>query len=79
MDDPLDLVLDGHQSMLYDALTAGENLRFVARLHGIVDRVKVDALLERIGLLHVRDERISTFSRGMLQMAETLLEELKLN
>lgn len=68
----------GHQSMLYDALTARENLRFVARLHGIVDRQKVDGLLERIGLLHVRDERIGTFSRGMLQrlaIARALLHD----
>jgi heme exporter protein A len=68
----------GHQSMLYDALTAYENLRFVARLHGIADRAKVDALLDRIGLLHVRDERIGTFSRGMLQrlaIARALLHD----
>lgn len=73
-----DVGMVAHQSMLYDALTARENLRFVARLYGMVDGERIEALLDRIGLLHVGDERIATFSRGMLQrlaIARALLHE----
>ncbi len=67
-----------HHTMMYDALTARENLRFFGRLHGTSDRTRIDALLDRMGLLHVGDERIGTFSRGMLQrlaIARALLPE----
>jgi heme exporter protein A len=67
-----------HSTMLYDALTARENLLFFGRLHGVADRRRADALLERMGLLHVAAERIATFSRGMLQrlsIARALLHE----
>ncbi|MGD2136084.1 MAG: ABC transporter ATP-binding protein [Gemmatimonadales bacterium] len=73
-----DVGMVAHSSMLYDALTARENLQFVARLHGVDDQGRLDALLERIGLAHVGDERIATFSRGMLQrlaIARALLHE----
>src|ERR1044072_1547945 len=40
----------GHEPLLYRDLTARENLRFHARLHGVAfDRV--EALLESVGLL----------------------------
>lgn len=73
-----DVGMVAHHSMLYDALTARENLRFVARLYGIAETRRIDALLDRIGLAHVADERIATFSRGMLQrlaIARALLHE----
>ena len=57
----------GHASMLYDALTARENLRFFARLHGERSRGRVDQLLERMGLSARADERVGAFSRGMTQ------------
>ncbi len=56
-----------HHTMMYDALTAHENLTFFARLHGLKIRARIGELLERMGLAHVADERIGTFSRGMLQ------------
>jgi heme exporter protein A len=61
---PLGMV--AHEPMLYPALTARENLRFFARLHG-VNTARVDALLEQVDLVHRAHDRIGTFSRGMLQ------------
>jgi len=69
-----------HHTMMYDALTARENLAFFARLHGVYDPVRVDELLDRLGLLAFGDDRIGTFSRGMLQrlaIARSLLHEPK--
>src|SRR6185503_42841 len=59
--------LVGHHSMLYDGLTARENLRFFARLYGLRDESLIDELLNRLGLGGRSDERISAFSRGMVQ------------
>jgi heme exporter protein A len=56
-----------HSSMLYDALTARENLAFYGRLYGKTDPALVDALLEQIGLAPHGDRRVATFSRGMVQ------------
>jgi ABC-type multidrug transport system ATPase subunit len=66
-----------HDPMLYPALTARENLRFFARLHG-VDGGRVADLLEQVGLTHRAHDRIGTFSRGMLQrmaIARALVHE----
>jgi heme exporter protein A len=56
----------GHAPLLYRDLSGRENLRFHARLHGIgLDRV--EALLHQVGL-HLRaDDRVNTYSRGMVQ------------
>jgi len=59
--------LVSHNSMLYDALTAEENMRFAARLHGTVSNGRIETLLDRLGMLRWRDERVGTFSRGMTQ------------
>jgi heme exporter protein A len=56
----------GHDPLLYRDLTARENLRFHARLHG-VDFARIDALLEAVGLERRGDEPVHTFSRGMVQ------------
>jgi heme exporter protein A len=56
-----------HNSMLYDALTARENLQFYARLHGITSPERIDGLLERMGLAPHGDRRVAAFSRGMVQ------------
>lgn len=55
-----------HHSMLYDALTAEENLRFFARLRG-VNLGDVKPLLERVGLERRAKDRVGSFSRGMVQ------------
>ena len=43
-----------------------ENLRFHARLHG-VGAARVEELLERVGLRRRADDRVHTYSRGMVQ------------
>jgi heme exporter protein A len=67
-----------HDAMLYPALSARENLRFFARLHGVDPGARVTRLLEQVGMAHRADDRIGTFSRGMLQrvaIARALLHE----
>jgi heme exporter protein A len=56
----------GHEPALYRSLTARENLRFAARLHG-VDNGRVDELLDAVGLARRADDRVEEFSRGMRQ------------
>ena len=56
-----------HHSMLYDALTARENLRFFGRLYGAAAVGRVDELLALMGLSAVGDQRVGAFSRGMTQ------------
>jgi heme ABC exporter ATP-binding subunit CcmA len=56
----------GHDPLLYRDLTARENLRFHARLHG-VEFSRIDTLLEAVGLERRGDEPVHTFSRGMVQ------------
>ncbi|AXR77446.1 ABC transporter ATP-binding protein [Natrarchaeobaculum sulfurireducens] len=53
-----------HDTMLYEELTARENLRLHARLHG-VDTDVCEALLETVGLADRGAERVSGFSHGM--------------
>jgi heme exporter protein A len=55
-----------HEPLLYGDLTARENLRFHARLHGVA-RGRTEALLEQVGLAARADEKVHTFSRGMVQ------------
>jgi heme exporter protein B len=55
-----------HESMLYPALSARENLRFFARLQGM-DGPDVDHALEQVGMTARADDRLGTFSRGMVQ------------
>ena len=56
----------GHEPALYRSLTARENLRFAARLHGVGDD-RVDELLDAVGLTRRGDDRVDEFSRGMKQ------------
>ncbi|HVH50476.1 MAG TPA: ABC transporter ATP-binding protein [Candidatus Bathyarchaeia archaeon] len=57
-----------HASMVYDELTAEENLLFFAKLLGVADRrERVDKLLCEVGLAQRKDSLVRTFSRGMRQ------------
>jgi len=67
----------GHEPALYRSLTARENLRFAARLHGVGD-ARVDELLDAVGLSRRADDRVEEFSRGMrkrVAAARTVLHD----
>lgn len=57
-----------HLPLLYDDLTASENLRFFAQLYNLEQPpTHITALLDRVGLLKQANELVRTFSRGMQQ------------
>ncbi|HEX2679239.1 MAG TPA: ABC transporter ATP-binding protein, partial [Polyangiales bacterium] len=56
----------GHDPLLHRDLTARENLRFHARLHGVAF-ARIDELLEQVGLALRGDEPVRELSRGMVQ------------
>jgi heme exporter protein A len=57
-----------HEPMLYRELTARENLRLHARLHGVADE-RIEELLAAVGLERRGDEPLRTLSRGLVQRA----------
>lgn len=57
-----------HQTLLYDELTARENLRFFAQLYGLENPdERIATALAAIGLNERLDQRVGSFSRGMKQ------------
>jgi heme exporter protein A len=74
------LGLLAHEPLLYRDLTARENLRYHARLHG-VGFERVEALLDAVGLRLRGDEPVRNLSRGMTQrvaVCRTVLHEPEL-
>jgi heme exporter protein A len=69
-----------HEPLLYRDLTASENLRFHARLHG-VGAERAGELLEAVGMARRADEPVRSLSRGMAQrvaICRALLHEPEL-
>ena len=57
-----------HAPLLYDRLTAAENLRFFARMYDLVEpEGRIEQLLRGLGLWTRRDDPVRTYSRGMTQ------------
>lgn len=65
----------------YDGLTGRENLRYTARLNGLYRseaESRIDAVLDQVGMTGRADDRVETYSRGMLQrlgIADALLKD----
>jgi heme exporter protein A len=57
-----------HLPLLYGDLTAEENLRFFGRMYAVPDlNIRIDEVLEMVGLSPRRRDLVRTFSRGMQQ------------
>ncbi|MCS7287161.1 MAG: heme ABC exporter ATP-binding protein CcmA [Anaerolineae bacterium] len=71
-----------HSPFLYDELTARENLLFYASLFSVPEpERRSEELLSLVGLEDRKEERVRTFSRGMLQrlaIARALLHDPQL-
>ena len=62
------LGLLAHQSYLYGALSAEENLVFYGKMYGVANlKSRVDEVMSNVGLGSRRHDRVATFSRGMQQ------------
>jgi len=72
----------GHQSFLYNNLTAEENLEFYARMYQLADmKCRIAEMLKKVGLGARKDDFVRNFSRGMqqrLSIARALLPDPKI-
>jgi heme exporter protein A len=68
-----------HQPLLYDELTALENLRFFGVMYDVPQlETRIDTLLAQVGLQRRRADLVRTYSRGMkqrLSIARALLHD----
>lgn len=71
--------LISHETMLYDNLSALENLEFISVFYGIDNKTeKCEKLLRDVGLFERRNDFVKTFSRGMkqrLSIARSLIHQ----
>jgi ABC-type multidrug transport system ATPase subunit len=58
-----------HASMLYDEMTALENLRYFAGLYGVDDQQRIASVLADVGLDPKLERRVGEYSQGMRQRA----------
>jgi heme exporter protein A len=56
----------GHEPLLYRDLSGRENLAFHARLHGVALQ-RAATLIEEVGLTARAEDKVHTYSRGMVQ------------
>lgn len=64
------LGLVAHRPLIYEGLTARENLRFYGKLHGLRGTAldaRIDEMLDQVGLGRRGDDLVRGFSRGMMQ------------
>lgn len=65
----------------YDAMSGRANLRYTARLNRlerVASEARIDEVLEQVGMANRADDRVDTYSRGMLQrlgIADALLKD----
>lgn len=60
--------LISHNLFLYSGLSALENLTFFAKLYDLENpNVKINEVLEKVGLIHRKNELVRNYSRGMQQ------------
>ena len=67
-----------HQPLLYDDLSARENLDFFARMYGVPPRSRVDTLIAEGGIGRFQHRRTRELSRGMKQrlaIARAMVQE----
>jgi heme exporter protein A len=74
--------LVGHKALVYDELSARENLAFFAKLYGLNNpQERIDRVLDAVGLGRRAGDAAGTFSRGMRQrlaIARALISEPRL-
>jgi heme exporter protein A len=72
----------GHEPLLYRELSGRENLRYYARLYGILEaEARVAVVLEAVGMDRRADDPVAELSRGMVQrlaVARAVLHEPEL-
>lgn len=60
--------LVSHKTLLYDDLTADQNLRFYARMYDVSNASdRIETLLNQVGLWGRQHDPVRTYSRGMQQ------------
>jgi len=60
--------LVSHKTLLYDDLTANQNLRFYARMYDVPEAAeRIETVLRQVGLWGRQNDPVRTYSRGMQQ------------